>query len=145
MTGLRTGDIGYFDEDGYLYITGRKKYVIVTPGGKNIFPEEIEEKLSQSRYIEESMVFSPDDNEIQALIYPNIDEICSRLNKTNINNSEIEKLIDTEIREINKKSESYKRINRFKIREEEFPKTSTRKIKRFLFKNINLNNDVKYL
>ncbi|NIT14773.1 MAG: AMP-binding protein, partial [Candidatus Dadabacteria bacterium] len=53
---LKTGDIGYFDEEGYLYITGRKKFVIVTKGGKNVYPEEVEEKLCKSLYIEEAMV-----------------------------------------------------------------------------------------
>ncbi|HEX3037251.1 MAG TPA: AMP-binding protein [Thermodesulfobacteriota bacterium] len=70
---LMTGDVGYFDEEGYLYITGRKKSIIVTRGGKNIFPEEVEEKLIKSPYIEEVLVFSPDDESIQAIIYPNID------------------------------------------------------------------------
>lgn len=144
---LKTGDIGHFDEDGYLYITGRKKFVIVTPGGKNIFPEEIEEKLTKSSNIEEVMIFSPDDNQIQALIYPNIDEIKHNLKDQDINikDNSVWNLIEREIREINKSLESYKRISKFAIKTEEFPKTSTRKIKRYLFRDLSLNSETKYL
>ena len=65
---LYTGDVGFFDDEGYLYITGRRKFLIVTRGGKNLSPEEVEEKLMKSYYIEEALVFSPNDKTIQALI-----------------------------------------------------------------------------
>ncbi|NIP37546.1 MAG: AMP-binding protein [Candidatus Dadabacteria bacterium] len=134
---LKTGDIGYFDEDGYLYITGRKKYIIVTKGGKNVFPEEVEEKLCKSPFIKEAMVFSPDDSQIQALIFPNTEEIKQELDKSGTSYSaEIcRDFIQKEIREINRNLEAYKKVSRFEIREEEFPKTTTRKIKRHLFKD----------
>ena len=138
---LLTGDVGYFDEDGYLYITGRKKFVIVTKGGKNIFPEEIEEKLTKSLYIEEALVFSPNDVEINALIYPNMEEVTGKFNKTGevATEEKIKEFIKAEVRDINRSLESYKKIRNFSIRQEEFPKTTTRKIKRFLFKDFEIN------
>jgi len=137
---LKTGDIGYFDEEGYLYITGRKKFVIVTRGGKNVFPEEVEEKLCKSVFIEEAMVFSPDDSQIQALIFPNIDEVKIEIEKSGkeFNDDTCREFIHKEIRETNKKLEAYKKVSKFELREEEFPKTTTKKIKRHLFKDYKL-------
>jgi len=142
---LFTGDIGFFDEEGYLYITGRKKFLIVTPGGKNIFPEELEETLTKSNYIEEAFVFSPDDRTIQALIYPNLEEVTQNLSAIGEETSDenIWNFIKTEIRNMNKGVEPYKRISKFAIRFEEFPKTTTRKIKRHLLSKMNLKQDMK--
>lgn len=144
---LKTGDIGYFDSDGYLYITGRKKFVIVTSGGKNIFPEEIEEKLTRSPLIEEALVFSPDDKEIQTIIFPNMDEYKAINNKSSagIRDEELYNLLGKEIKNLNRNLETYKRISKFAIKLDEFPKTTTRKIKRFLFKDTDLNNINSYL
>ncbi len=142
---LLTGDIGYFDKDGYLYITGRKKFVIVTKGGKNVFPEEIEEKLTKSVYIEEALVFSPNDVDIQALIYPNMDEVINKLESlgNQLSDENIRELIKAEVRNANRTLQSYKKIRDFAIRKEEFPKTTTRKIKRFLFKDLEINTETK--
>jgi len=144
---LMTGDIGYFDEEGYLYITGRKKFVIVTKGGKNVFPEEIEEKLTKSIYIEEALVFSPDDENIQAIIYPNLEEVRIKLEKMGqeFNDNNVWNLIKYEVEKVNETLEAYKRIRHFAIRYEEFPKTTTRKIKRHLFRALKLSNDIKVL
>ena len=142
---LLTGDIGYFDKDGYLYITGRKKFVIVTKGGKNVFPEEIEEKLTKSVYIEEALVFSPKDVDIQALIYPNMDEVINKLESlgNQLSDENIREFIKAEVRNTNRTLQSYKKIRDFAIRQEEFPKTTTRKIKRFLFKDLEINTETK--
>lgn len=141
---LMTGDIGYFDEEGYLYITGRKKFVIVTKGGKNVFPEEIEEKLTKSPYVEEALVFSPDDKTIQAIIYPNLDEVRETLKGIGKDSSveNIWGLIRLDVKKINEDLEAYKRISHFAIRFEEFPKTTTRKIKRHLFRTMDLKSGI---
>ena len=130
---LNTGDIGYVDEEGFLYITGRDKFVIVNKGGKNIYPEEIEEFFSSSTHVKDIVVFSKDDENIIAIILPD-DELISR----DIN--EIKKIINEECQRINKKLEAYKRVNKFYITLEEFEKTSTQKIKRSFLKNINLRD-----
>jgi long-chain acyl-CoA synthetase len=144
---LMTGDVGYFDEEGYLYITGRKKFVIVTKGGKSVFPEEIEEKLTKSTYIEETIVFSPDDKTIQAVIYPNLDEIRGALGRLSkdLSDENIWELVRLDVKKVNENLEPYKRISHFAIRFEEFPKTTTRKIKRHMFKTLDLKSGIKVI
>jgi long-chain acyl-CoA synthetase len=144
---LLTGDIGYFDDEGYLYITGRKKFVIVTRGGKNVFPEEIEEKLTKSIYIEEALVFSPNDIDIQAVIYPNMNEVNEKFESIGeqITPDKIWELIKLEVRKTNSDLQPYKKVRQFAIRVEEFPKTTTRKIKRYLFKGLELKHEAKFI
>lgn len=132
-----TGDAGYIGKGGFLYITGRKKNVIVTPKGKNIFPEEIESLLDQSPYIKESMVYG-DSNDtsgdavISAKLVPDLERIREDFPQTNPDADSIRKLLGSEIDAVNKKLVSYKRVKNIEIREAEFAKTSTRKIKRYL-------------
>lgn len=134
---LHSGDIGYRDKDGYFYITGRKKNVIVTKNGKNIFPEEVESYMLKSPYISEIVVYGkdvPDDLETKvcAIIVPNYEEIKKNLQKEEISSEEVEKLIDEEVRKGNKQMPLYKMVREFEIRETEFEKTTTKKIKRNL-------------
>lgn len=134
---LHSGDIGYRDKEGYFYITGRKKNVIVTKNGKNIFPEEVESYMLKSSYISEIVVYGkdvPDDLETKvcAIIVPNYEEIKKNLQKEEISSEEVEKLIDEEVKKGNKQMPLYKMVREFEIRETEFEKTTTKKIKRNL-------------
>ncbi len=133
---LYTGDLGYIDEEGYVFITGRKKNVIVTKNGKNIFPEEVESYLAKCPYVKESLVWGRFDEEsgetdVNAQIVVDIDEIKEKLGLNIISNDEVYRLIQAEVKEINKQMPLYKRIKNFTIREEEFAKTTTKKIKRY--------------
>ena len=88
-----------------------------------------------------------DDKEIQAVVFPNIDEyrLISDKHHVDLKDSELLSLIDEEIKTVNRALETYKRIGKFSIKTEEFPKTTTRKIKRFLFRDLDLNNVNTYL
>ena len=131
---LNTGDIGFIDEEGYLYITGREKFVIVNKGGLNIYPEEIEEFFSSSIYIKDIVVFSDDNENIIALIRPDEEFVKDK------DESEIGKVIYSNCIQINKGLESYKRVKKFYLSSHDFEKTSTQKIKRSFLKNINLED-----
>jgi long-chain acyl-CoA synthetase len=137
-----TGDLGYIDKEGFLYITGRKKNVIVTSGGKNVYPEELEFKLNMSEFISESMVYGIHISEkdkgekIHSLIVPDYEAINLHTEKTHKKfetEQEIELLINDEVKKINLHLPPYKRISGFKIHPEELEKTSTKKIKRYLY------------
>ncbi len=142
-----TGDLGFIDEDGYLHITGRKKSVIVTKGGKNIFPEEVESVLLQSPFIEEILVlrgFNPDNGaeEVQAIVYPNMEKLDEYFLKKGIDNpteKDVYEILKKEIEKYGASLSEYKRVKRFRIRDEEFPKTTTNKIKRYLFEQQNFD------
>lgn len=130
---LYTGDYGRFDDEGFLYICGRKKNVIVTKNGKNIFPEEIEYLLLEQPFIEEVIVYGAvdkknDDVVVKAEIFPNYENLKEALG--DVDEKAIQDAIKNSIEEINDKMPVYKRVKRFKLREEEFEKTATRKIKR---------------
>ena len=130
---LHTGDYGRFDEEGFLYICGRKKNVIVTKNGKNIFPEEIEAILAEQPFIEEVLVYGTIDKRdgdviVRAEVYPNYDALKEQLGE--ITEDGVKDAIKISIEEVNDMMPAYKRVKRFKIREEEFEKTTARKIKR---------------
>lgn len=144
---LRTGDLGYFDHEGYLYITGRKKSVIVTRGGKNISPEEIEEKLTPLETVEEAIVFSPDDERIQAVIFPEAEGISRKLAHPpqHGDDERVWDVLKGQITELNRRLEPHKRISHFAVAREELPKTTTRKVKRHLFRDMDIPKTTKFI
>jgi len=130
---FHTGDLGFIDKDGFVHVTGRKKDVIVTKNGKNVYPEEIEKVLNRSKYIEESMIWGkPDkdgDLQISAIVVPNLDNIRNEL-KAEPTKAQVDLIIAKEIKGINNKMPIYRHIKDFSIREEELIKTTTQKVKR---------------
>ena len=121
---LKTGDLGYVDEDGFVFLTGRKKNLIITPNGENVSPEEIENKLSESRIVQEVLV-RESDGVIEAEIFPDYEYAAKK--KVKDMQSTLQEIIDA----YNKTAPLYKRITKLKIREVEFEKNTTKKIKRF--------------
>ena len=133
---FHTGDLGKIDENGYLYITGRCKSVIVTKNGKNIYPEEVEYYLNNNPLISEALVLgiqkeNDDETYINAQIYPNIEAITEHLKGSVPTKEEIWKIISDVVSNVNNKLPNYKHIKSFGIRDKEFEKTTTRKIKRY--------------
>lgn len=140
---FKTGDIGFLDEDDFLHINGRKKNVIISKSGKNVFPEEVEDILNRSPFIQECLVFGEEDSKQGELISAQIvvdAEAFIELAETShiqIDDGLLNKTISDEIDKVNKQLAVYKQIKKFYIREQEFEKTTTQKIKRYLVKSDN--------
>jgi len=137
---LMTGDLGKIYSDSYLQILGRKKNLIITGGGKNVYPEEVEHYLNHSRFIAESIVLglqreSGYGEEVVALIFPDFEQVDLHFEEKGkkATPEDVFELIKEEIREEQKDLADYKRVRRFRLMDSEFEKTSTKKIKRFLY------------
>lgn len=129
-----TGDLGFLDREGWLYLTGRKKNVIVTKTGKNIYPEEVEIYLNENKYVQESLVHgvAEDDGEdlrVSAQIRPDYEIIYEEFGE-DFPEEEVHALIKKVVGEINEKLPVYKRVRGFTLRKEDFVKTTTKKIQR---------------
>jgi len=125
---LRTGDLGIIDEDGFVFIKGRNKSMILGPSGQNIYPEEIESLLNARQLILESVVIEKN-NKLVALVCP--DEEMRE--KRNISPAKMEEMIENYREEINNKLPQYLQVKKFIIHPEEFEKTPKRSIKRYLY------------
>jgi long-chain acyl-CoA synthetase len=130
---FKTGDVGYLDSQNYLYLTGRMKNLIVTEGGKNVYPEELENRFQLFDEIEQVLIrgytnpHNPHIELIEALVYPN-KEICTGTAL------ETEKCIRRQVEEVNKQLLPYQRISRIKLLDEAMEMTTSKKIKRHSLK-----------
>jgi len=139
---FKTGDIGFFDDDGFLHINGRQKNVIISKSGENVFPEEIEDILNRNPFVQESMVYGEQDEKHTEIIAVQIVTDAeafieySEKNKVKITPELVNDIISEAVKETNKELPAFKQIRKFYVRDSEFEKTTTQKIKRYLVKNV---------
>ncbi len=126
---LHTGDICNIDSDGFIYIRGRNKNMILGPSGQNIYPEEIEQKLNNLPYVGESIVLERN-GKIIALVHPDYDNARAQ----GLSDEDINRLMNENIAQLNKEIPAYSHVAAVEIHEEEFEKTPKRSIRRFLYK-----------
>ena len=127
---MNTGDLCTMDSDGFIYIRGRNKNMLLGPSGQNIYPEEIEQKLNNMPYVAESLVVDSD-GQLAALIYPDL-ELAT---KQGIHTDTLSKIMDDNIAALNKDLPAYSQIRKVKLYNEEFEKTPKRSIKRYLYQH----------
>lgn len=130
---MKTGDMGVMDSDGYLYIRGRSKSMILGPSGQNIYPEEIESIINNMPFVVESLVID-EGGSLVALIYPDLEQAESE----GLNNLQIEEKMRENIAQVNEELPNYCKLSSFKIFPEEFEKTPKRSIKRYLYQRTDL-------
>jgi len=135
---LRTGDLGRIDDRGYIFITGRIKSLIVTTGGKNVYPEEIEALFEGSAIVREILIVGKkkgeeEGEEVAALIVPDLESLAAESAGKAPGDLELRELVKAEIARVNRSLPSYKKITDFVVRREEFEKNTSKKIKRFLY------------
>ena len=126
---LRTGDLGTMDEDGYIYIKGRCKTMLLGPSGQNIYPEEIEAKINNMPYVLESLVLQKDDSRLVALVCPDFEAVDA----DQLTQEQLEAVMEENRKLVNQQLAAYEQINIIKLYTHEFEKTPKKSIKRFLY------------
>ena len=125
---MHTGDLGVIDRDGYIYIKGRSKDMLLGPSGKNIYPEEIESIINNFKYVTEAVVIS-DDDKLVGLIYPDYEA----LRNDGIGEDGLAAALDGIRKEVNGRLPDYMNVTKFRVHPEEFAKTPKKSIKRYLY------------
>lgn len=126
-----TGDLGYMDKDGILYVAGRQKNVIVLKNGKNIYPEELEVLINNLPYVAESMVYGePKDDDLVVSVKIVYDKEYVKEHYPNISQEELRNIVWNDIKEINKRLPKYKYMKNLILTDEPMVKTTTQKVKR---------------
>ena len=126
---LRTGDLGTIDEDGFIYIKGRCKTMLLGPSGQNIYPEEIEAKINNMPYVLESLVLQKDDTKLVALVCPDFEAVDA----DKLTQEQLEAVMEENRKLVNAELAAYEQINTIKLYAHEFEKTPKKSIKRFLY------------
>ncbi|MGN1350258.1 MAG: AMP-dependent synthetase/ligase [Anaerovoracaceae bacterium] len=129
---FNTGDLGFLDSEGWLYITGRKKNIIVTKTGENIYPEEIESMINQSEFVSDSMVYALDRNgqeTVAVQLLPNLENLAERYG-TVPSDEEIRRIMEEIISQVNDQLPTFKVIRDVTVRKDDFVRTTTKKIRR---------------
>ena len=129
---LRTGDLGQLDEDGFLYIKGRCKTMLLGPSGQNIYPEEIEAKINNMPFVLESLVLQQEDNRLVALVCPDYNEVDA----SGMTREQLEEYMEDARKQVNSELAAYEQISIVKLYPHEFEKTPKKSIKRFLYTNM---------
>jgi long-chain acyl-CoA synthetase len=125
---LHTGDLGVIDEDGFIFIRGRNKNMILGPSGKNIYPEEIESEINNCKYIQESLVVERSEK-LVARVYPEQE----KFKEMHSDKEKLEKLLKDYLKRLNKNLPAHVKISRFEIMDQEFEKTPKKSLKRYLY------------
>jgi long-chain acyl-CoA synthetase len=126
---LKTGDLGIVDEDGFIYIKGRCKTMLLGPSGQNIYPEEIEAKINNMPYVLESLVLQKEDTKLVALVCPDFEAVDA----DKLNQSQLEEVMEENRKLVNAQLAAYEQVNVIKLYPHEFEKTPKKSIKRFLY------------
>ena len=126
---LRTGDLGMIDKDGFIYIKGRCKTMLLGPSGQNIYPEEIEAKINNMPYVLESLVLQKDDTRLVALVCPDLEAVDA----DKLTQEQLEAVMEENRKLVNAELAAYEQINIVKLYPHEFEKTPKKSIKRFLY------------
>ena len=128
-----SGDLALMDENGYVYIKGRSKNMLLGANGQNIYPEEIEDKLNSMTLVVESLIIQKGEK-LVALIYPDYDEAKA----LGFSKEDLQQVMEQNLIELNQIIPSYSKVSFFKIQDEEFEKTPKKSIKRYLYKDVEL-------
>ena len=141
---FHTGDLAYMDKDGFIFIAGRQKNVIVLKNGKNVYPEELEQLISELPYVAENMVFGmPKDDDLVVSVKIVYNEIYVKQKYGDISEEELKEIIWKDVKEINSRLTTYKHIKNLVVTNEPMIKTTTAKVKRFEeMKKMNEKKDV---
>lgn len=123
-----TGDLGEMSEDGHVFIKGRIKNMLLGSNGQNVYPEEIEDKLSSMMMVNECIIVQRE-NKLVALVYPDMDEV----NNMGLSDQEVQALMDQNLKDLNSSLPAYCRLSEIQIRNEEFAKTPKKSIKRYMY------------
>ncbi len=126
---LDTGDLGLRDQDGFIYIKGRSKNMLLGPSGQNIYPEELEAQINNLPYVQESVVLEKE-GKLYALVYPDLELVDAK----GLNELQVKEKMEKNRKALNKSLPVYSAISQIELYPKEFEKTPTRKIKRFLYK-----------